>query len=121
MSEYQHDPPLSRRPEPAREIMVRAHRHMLQTETPQECWLRQGWETTISAVRVALDAWRELWPVDGAQMERDVAAHAAVISTELENLYHRLDGLSRNMLGDVMQDAQMGHLTTLDLDRMGVE
>jgi hypothetical protein len=110
MTQFEHDPVRSR-PQPDREILVRAHAHMLRTQTPMQAYLRQQWEAAISAIRVALDAWRTLWPVEGMEFEPDERALMIRVAVNIEAAYNLLDHLSGTMLGVVMDSAQRGELT----------
>jgi hypothetical protein len=110
MTQFEHDPVRSR-PQPDREILVRAHAHMLRTQTPMQAYLRQQWEAAISAIRVALDAWRTLWPVEGMEFEPDERALMIRAAVNIEAAYNLLDSLSGTMLGVVMDAAGRGELT----------
>jgi hypothetical protein len=110
VTEFQHDP-VTGRPKPDREILVRAHAHMLRTQPPMQAYLRQQWEVTMSALRVALDAWRKVWPIEGMQFEPADRLLVTRALTNVEGAYNLLDHLSERMLGVVMDAAQRGELT----------
>lgn len=114
--EFEYDP-IVQRPEPEREVLVRAHAYMRRTETPMEQYLRQQWQAAMSATRVALDAWRSVWPIEvEGNLDDDEQKTAGYIMAALEQSYQRLDSLSRRMLGDVMYSAQLGQMTEEWLD-----
>jgi hypothetical protein len=117
--DFAHDPHLAHPPQPPREVMVWAWGFMLEKETPEQRFIRQRWETTLSAVKVATDAWREVYPSHLPHMgEEESQRQAGPISEALEHLYLALDHLSKEMLGEVMHEATMGRLTPVDIKKM---
>jgi hypothetical protein len=115
MTQFEYDP-VVQRPEPDRDILARAHVYMIRTQTPMQAYLRQQWETAISAIRVALDAWRRVWPIEGMEFESGDRVLATRALTNIEGAYNLLDHLSRTMLGDAMDAAQRGEMTIAELE-----
>lgn len=115
-SEYQYDVPVSRRPEPPKEILVRAQRHMLDHETDLQAYVRQHWETAFSALRVAMDAWRTIVPLELDSFTAQGRDEAERAIGKIISAYMALDLLSEEVLGPVMYQAQRGNLTLESLD-----
>jgi hypothetical protein len=115
VTQFEYDP-VVQRPEPDRDILARAHGYMLRTQTPMQAYLRQQWEAAISAVRVALDAWRKIWPIEGAEFEAEERLLMTRALDNIEDAYSVLDRLSGKMLGWPMDMAQLGHLSLAVLE-----
>lgn len=109
------DQPEPHYPEPDREAAVLAHRHMLKMESPQQRYVRQQYEVTIGALKVAMDAWRRIWP-------EAVAAHcpqemepAHATADYIEKAYNNLDLMGDAFQGETMRLVQCGHLNAEDV------
>lgn len=109
MTDFDFDAPIQR-PEPDREVVARAFNDRLSTEAPIEKYVRQQWETAVAATRVAMDAWRDVWPKEVADLTADeeLRAIAQEVAQELEQAFHGLDKLSELMLGTTLYEAQLG-------------
>lgn len=113
--------PIVQRPQTDEQILARAHNHLLKNEDPMEAYVRQQWEATIGACRVALDAWRRVWPAEAADsLPETEQRKAKEIENRLSEAVHLLNGLSEEMLG-VVHRALVGDLTHADLNEMGAE
>lgn len=118
MTDFGYDAPQDKRPEPDREIMARAHNYLIATETPQQRYVRQQWECAMAATKVALDAWRRIWPIEAADsLSENGQVHARAASNELEEAYFSLDSLAEEMEG-VRHEANRGAITIEDIDDM---
>lgn len=117
MTEFRWDIPQNR-PEPDKELMARAHNLMLATETPQQRYVRQQWECAMAASRVALDAWRRVWPLEAADsLTEDGQDRARDVESALAAAYFRLDSLSEELDG-LRHEVQTGGITSHDLAEM---
>jgi hypothetical protein len=115
-----HDPSAPR-PRANPDLISRAQRHMLDTETPRMRYLRQHCEDALGALRVTMDCLREVCPLD---LDVLTTGHGELLISALdfvEGAYVKLDELSPVLLGVVMDDVQAGRISTHEqLDQMGV-
>lgn len=117
MTEFDYDKP-QQRPEPDREIMARAHNLMMASETPQQRYVRQQWECAMGASRVALDAWRRIWPVEASDsLSEGGCEKAKTAEGALEVAYVSLDKLSDEMEG-LRHEVETGVVSDEDLTAM---
>lgn len=115
-TDFTHDPEISRLDtEPAREILVRAHRLMLLDESAMQRYVRQQWEATFAAVRVALESWRKIWPSEAREnLPGELHFLAGEIEHALAEVAFNLDQFSPAMQG-IFHQAQLGRLSLAEL------
>jgi hypothetical protein len=118
-----YDPPVQRF-KPDAELVSRAQRFLMGYEdstTSRVRFIRQRWEEALGATRVAMDALREIYPVDADALEPTDQKVLSVALSGVTTAYMALDRLSRVMLGEVMHDVLVGRITTqAELDALGV-
>lgn len=100
---------------PDPELVARAHNAMLRAETQPKRFVRQRWEETFAATRVALTALREIYPVDHSELGDDDASHARIAIDSLTDAYEALDQMSEGMLGPLMDDVMRGRVADHEL------
>lgn len=106
------------RPIPDRSLRVRAQRDMIQGESEIHRYVRQQWETTLAGVKVALDAWRKIWPFEHSEFPPADAVDLGDIEHTLAGLWRRLDHFSEEMVGQAVDGVEHFAITTRqELDR----
>jgi hypothetical protein len=116
--DFAYDPP-QQPPEPDREVLAIARNRMLADESPTERYVRQQWEVTFSAVKVAMDAWRhaypefimELLPPDEQPLPQQVMG-------DLEALYQTLDAMTASLNTEEVHLAECGNLNREEQERI---
>lgn len=117
MTNFDFDPPQGR-PEPDRELLARAHNYLISTETPMQRYVRQQWEVAMASSRVALDAWRRIYPIEAADaLSEGGRTLASEVDNALSRAYLALDTLADELEG-VRHEAQTGDLTIEQLTLM---
>lgn len=119
-----HDPIVHRfKPDP--EIVARAQRDLMDTEDEagrNVRFVRQKWEETFGATRVALAALREIYPSDRQQVSEETRAALGLALDDLTSAWAALDDCSSEMLGATMQRVLAGEIRThAHLDIVGVD
>ena len=104
--------PVAHRFAPDRELLARAHNLMLSQESESHRFLRQRWEEGFAAVRVALDALREIYPSEREQLEKKDIGRIEAALDALTYAYTHLDDLTATMLGWPMTEVLRGHMTS---------
>jgi hypothetical protein len=118
MHEAAHDP-VARRFSPDRELLVRAQRHMIETEGERQRFVRQRWEEAFGAVRVALDALREIWPSERDAMHSVSSRVIGEALDEITTAYAHLDDACEEIVGREMYFVLTGVVkTTEEFDEM---
>lgn len=119
-----HDPIVPRhRPDP--ELVARAQRHMMmmedETRYPGHRHVRQKYEEAFAAIRVALDALREIYPIDRALLPDRVNKELVGALDWTLRAYEGLDSISEEMLGEIMHGVLIGEIDShRRLDAEGV-
>lgn len=96
---------------PLPELVERAMENMLDTETPRQRYVRQQWESAFAAARVALDALRDILPLDRDVMTSECLRAMRGALSHVERAYECLDGCSGEMMGEAMLDVLAGRIT----------
>ena len=118
MTEVKYDPP-QLPPPPDKEVIARAFNRMTEIETPQHRYVRQQWEVTMASVKVAMDAWRRIYP-------EWVSDHVSPVNEpmikgimgSLESAFLDLDRLAPEMTTEELDMAQKGVIDKSEQDRM---
>lgn len=97
---------------PDPELVAEAHNTMLANESRGHRLLRQRWEETYAAVRVGLEALREVYPSECYQLDHHLAACAEEALDNLTRAFVALDDMSDAMLGVLMTAVIRGMVTT---------
>lgn len=98
---------------PDPELVALAHNAMLAGEDHGHRLLRQRWEETYAAVRVGLEALREIYPAERYQLDHLFLAGSAEAALDgLTRAYAALDDMSEGMLGRLMTGVIRGTITT---------
>lgn len=112
-----YDAPVQR-PRPDPEAMALALAAMRDEESPLERYVRQRWETACAGNRVALDAWREIWPNEARyslpDQQWEVARRIELLLAETS---HLLSTLGPTMLGFLADATAHGDMTAEDVRR----
>ena len=97
-----HDPEVQR-PVPDREAVALAMTDMRDGENQIRTYIRQQWEAALGANKVALDAWRRVWPGE-TRFHFPVAMHDTVreIDEHLAQASFLLDSLAPELLGETL-------------------
>jgi hypothetical protein len=109
----QHDP-IAHRFVPDPTLVHRAHNLLLEQEEgrPTQRYLRQQWDAAFGAVRVAMDALRDIWPLEARQLGEPAQLFLHQALDDVENAYHSLDSIAEVMVGDLMVAIQNGEICT---------
>jgi hypothetical protein len=111
MDDAPHDE-MVHRPRPERLALALALTAMREAESPLERYVRQQWENTAAAARVALDSWRNIWPNETRyslpEGEWEVSRRIELLLAEAG---HLLSTLSPTMLGPVADAVAQGDMT----------
>lgn len=117
-----HDP-IVRKFAPDPTLVHRAHNMLLdeEREDPARAFVRQQWDAAFGATRVAMDALREIWPSEAAQITDGTGRFLVDALNGLEEAYHALDSVAEEMVGDLMVAVQRGRVRTEEefLDYVG--
>lgn len=96
---------------PDRKLLHMAHNKMLADEPHRVRFVRQRWEEAFGAMKVTLDALREIYPT-----EQDVLTDRGWVAlgdalTHVTAAYVALDSLTEEVLGETMTNVLQGHIT----------
>lgn len=106
MTRFAEDPP-TERPQPDKESLALAHNHMIHNETPIQRYIRQQWDVTFGAMRVAMDAWRRIYPAETSYEFSEYQQRVVeAIARDIEQTIVNLDSLSSSVRGDIMHEAE---------------
>jgi hypothetical protein len=109
-------------PAPNEEIARRAHALMLAGESKIEKYVRQQWEVSMAAVRVAMDALRKLYPQEMPSLRNmgepadDAGYEIEFALNHIEQAFGHLDAASKPMLGELMHRATLGLASKEEVD-----
>jgi hypothetical protein len=103
-----HDPQVQR-PIPDQEAVALGMTDLFAGESQLHRYIRQQWEAATGANKVALDAWRRVWPGETRYgLRADDQETAAKIEKHLAMADYLLDTLTSDMVGDVLDDVLQG-------------
>lgn len=119
MIQFDYDAPISQRPAPDNDLLKRVYNHTLRNETPSQKWIRQNFEVSAGATRVALDAIRKLWPHEADHPSlRSHVQSLIVAEKSLATAFAALDLLDSACSGELVHKVQTGEFTSEDMDRL---
>ncbi len=99
-----------RRPAPDQEIIERALKVTNHEQDQMQRYLREEWEAALGATRVALDVVRRLWPLEQYHFDDEEFDALEGLASDFGRAYATLEGMSAEMLGDLLNDACNGTL-----------
>lgn len=108
-----HDP-VARRFVPNPILVNMAHNALLELEDhePGRAFVRQQWEAAYGAIRVAIDALREIWPLERHNLTVEDQEHVRRALDDLVEAYIDLDEMAEGLVGWVMVAVLHGTIKT---------
>lgn len=107
------DPYVARlRPDP--ELVAIAHNQMMKEETHGHRFVRQRYEETLGALRVALHALREIYPSERYTLSDSALAEVGISIRAVEEASLALDRIDSEMLGEPMTLVMQGVIGSIE-------
>lgn len=107
-------------PAPDRELIRRAHAHLVGIEDPREKWRRQQYEVAMSGLKVTIQALRALYPEEAPNLSDEVAEEVNQALGNVEMAFRALNTCSQFFLGAALDGVLRGVMGHEELDQMEI-